>query len=94
MKHHLQQQITELIADVLSLSPAAVSELAEVIARKTDGNPFFTNLFLLHLCEQGLLRRESTGWTWDMAALATASLPRDALELMTRKLERLEPEPR
>jgi PAS domain S-box-containing protein len=81
--------LTQLIADVLSRPPAELSSLAEIVARKTGSNPFFARQFLLHLADLGLLSRTSSGWSWDPAALEAASLPNDALEMMTAKLERL-----
>ncbi len=85
------EPLTQLIADTLSRPPEAVASLAEIVARKTDSNPFFVGQLLLHLAECQLLRRESAGWTWDPEALEAATLPDDVLDMMTRKLARLAP---
>jgi PAS domain S-box-containing protein len=84
-------QLTELLADTLSLPRDRVAALAELVARKTGGNPFFVRGFLLLLSERELLRRGPEGWTWTLAELAGAALPEDALELLMGKLARLEP---
>src|SRR5690606_8355952 len=84
-----REALTELVADVLSRTPEQVASLAELVARKTGSNPLFARTFLLHLAELGLLARDPSGWTWDPDALAAASLPADALAMMTTKLTRL-----
>src|SRR5690606_24295317 len=43
-----------------------------------------------HLSERGLLRREREGWTWELDSLARASLPKDALAMVTGKLQALD----
>ncbi|MFV8754281.1 protein kinase domain-containing protein [Nannocystaceae bacterium ST9] len=89
-----REPLIQLIADMLSRPPEAVTSLAEIVARKTDSNPFFVGQLLLHLAELGLLRRESEGWVWDPEALEAAALPDDVLDMMTRKLAELGDEPR
>jgi PAS domain S-box-containing protein len=84
-----REALTELVADVLSRTPEQVASLVELVARKTGSNPLFARTFLLHLAELGLLARDPDGWTWDPDALAAASLPADALAMMTTKLTRL-----
>jgi PAS domain S-box-containing protein len=84
-------QLTEMLADTLSLAREQVAPLAELVARKTAGNPFFVRGFLLLLTERELLRRGREGWTWTLAELASAALPGDALELLMAKLGRLDP---
>jgi PAS domain S-box-containing protein len=84
-------QLTELLADTLSLAPDHVAPLAAIVGRKTGGNPFFVRGFLLLLSERELLRRTREGWTWALSELAGAALPEDALELLMAKLARLDP---
>ncbi|HVH99297.1 MAG TPA: AAA family ATPase [Enhygromyxa sp.] len=85
-----REHLIALLADTLSREREAVASLADVIARKTGGNPFFVRQFLIYLSERGLLRREREGWRWELDALAQASLPEDALEMMTSKLRGLD----
>ncbi|HID99097.1 MAG TPA: GAF domain-containing protein [Thiotrichaceae bacterium] len=49
------EQVTQLIADTLHHETQAVHSLAELVTRKTGGNPFFVNQFLKTLYEENLL---------------------------------------
>jgi PAS domain S-box-containing protein len=84
------EQLLELLADTLSCAPEVVAPLAELIARKTGGNPFFVRQFLIHLHERGLLQRSSATWSWDLDALAQASLPENAIEVVLGRLRGLD----
>ncbi len=86
-----ERAMAEMIADTLSMTTDEVAGLVPIIRRKTDNNPFFARQFLLHLAEMELLRVGPRGWTWNTAELDAATLPEDTLELMTAKLERLDP---
>lgn len=43
-------------------------ELAEIVADKTRGNPFFVNVFLTNLVNENLLYFNSStgGWMWNI----------------------------
>jgi predicted ATPase/signal transduction histidine kinase/tRNA A-37 threonylcarbamoyl transferase component Bud32 len=84
-----REALLELVADMLSRPRASVDELAELVARKTGSNPYFAVQLLLHLADRQLLRRESEGWAWELAALEAAKLPDDVLAMMMGKLELL-----
>ena len=49
------EQVTQLIADTVHRETQAVHALAELVTRKTGGNPFFVNQFLKTLYEENLL---------------------------------------
>jgi len=49
------EQVTQLIADTVHQKTQAVHSLAELVTRKTGGNPFFVNQFLKTLYEENLL---------------------------------------
>jgi PAS domain S-box-containing protein len=85
-----REQLLAMLADTVSAEPEQVAPLAEVIARKTGGNPFFVREFLIHLHERGLLRREREGWRWELDALAQAALPESAIEVVIGKLRGLD----
>ncbi|MEK8016989.1 MAG: AAA family ATPase [Candidatus Parabeggiatoa sp.] len=52
------EQVTQLIADTVHRETQAVHALAELVTRKTGGNPFFVNQFLKTLYEENLLTFE------------------------------------
>jgi len=67
------EHITDLIAETLHSDTASVKSLAELVARKTSGNPFFVNQFLQTLYQENLLwfnppQPGSLGeWQWNIS---------------------------
>jgi len=63
--------MTDLLADMLHLPPAAVAPLAAALYAKTSGNPFYTVEFLNALYREGALRPDPRRgrWHWDTAAI-------------------------
>jgi predicted ATPase/transcriptional regulator with GAF, ATPase, and Fis domain len=83
--------LTQLIRDVLHGEPAEAEPLAELVLAKTGGNPFFVTQFLRTLRQEDYLHfdYEQMRWTYNLAAIATAPLTDNVVDLMTRKLQRL-----
>ncbi|HEY9651045.1 MAG TPA: AAA family ATPase, partial [Coleofasciculaceae cyanobacterium] len=87
--------ITHLIVETLSSDSQSVQPLAELIVRKTDGNPFFVNQFLKTLYQEDLLmfsapHAGSQGrWQWDIAQIEAKDITDNVVELMVRKLKKL-----
>ena len=65
--------------------------LAELVLRKTGGNPFFLRQFLHALSEDGLLTWDVTRrvWTWDLENIQQREMTDNVVELMTRKIQTL-----
>jgi predicted ATPase/signal transduction histidine kinase/tRNA A-37 threonylcarbamoyl transferase component Bud32 len=80
----------QMLADTLHLSPEAVRSLAELVLRRTGGNPFFVNALLKTLHEDGLLRFDASvpGWRWDMAGIEAMPVMDNVAELLTPRLRR------
>ncbi len=51
------EAVNELISEVVHSELRAVARLAELVHRKTHGNPFFTIAFLTKLYQTGMLVR-------------------------------------
>ncbi|MFO0575919.1 MAG: ATP-binding sensor histidine kinase [Polyangia bacterium] len=83
--------IMDLLADTLRCPREATRPLAELLQRKTDGNPFFLVQLLGSLHEDGLLHWDAAklAWEWDMATLNSIGISDNVVELMTAKLQRL-----
>ncbi len=89
--------VTHLVAETLYDLPDRVRQLAELVHRKADGNPFFTNQFLTRLYEDGLLtfvypdksNGKQTGWRWELSAIQAQSITDNVVQLMLQKLQRL-----
>jgi predicted ATPase/serine phosphatase RsbU (regulator of sigma subunit) len=82
--------VVALLGDTLRLGGPAVRPLAEVLLRKTDGNPFFLQQFLTALAEQQVLKfdAELGRWTWDDARIEAAVASDNVVDLLIARLQR------
>jgi signal transduction histidine kinase len=89
---------TEAIADLLTVAlaraPERLAALAEIVGHKTGGVPLFISQFLADLVERAILRPTADTWIWTEAEVAAARIPDDAVEMMSAKLDGLDPEAR
>lgn len=92
----LQSDIAQLLADTLCTNIHDVQALAKLCYRKTNGNPFFINQLLLVLYQEGLiyLSHDRSNWEWDISKIEAKGVTDNVVELMTNKLEQLNPETR
>ncbi len=83
--------LTLFVHDTLHGDLAEVKPLAELVMRKTDGNPFFVIQFLKTLKQDGLLRFDPEGgyWSFTLEGIAGAMMTDNVIDLMTRKIQRL-----
>jgi len=87
--------IRNLIADTLHSDTIAVKPLAELVIRKTSGNPFFVNQFLKTLYQENLLtftppsQDSQAFWQWDISNIEAMGITGNVVELMIRKLRKL-----
>lgn len=88
------EHVIQLIAETLSSEARTVKPLAELVMRKTNGNPFFVNQFLKTLYQENLLtfsvsQAGSQGrWQWDIAHIEAMDITDNVVELMIRKLKK------
>ncbi|MBP5971891.1 AAA family ATPase [Brasilonema sp. CT11] len=85
------ESISQLIADTLHADMPSVSQLASLIVRKTDGNPFFVNQFLKTLHADNLLTFdfERNAWQWNLAQIQATNITDNVVELMIAQLKKL-----
>jgi PAS domain S-box-containing protein len=83
--------VGRLIADALHCEPEHARPLAELVQKKTAGNPFFAIQFITALDEEGLLAFDPvTGaWRWDMDRIRAKGITDNVVDLMTGRLGRL-----
>ncbi|MFP2930096.1 AAA family ATPase [Pyxidicoccus sp. 3LG] len=83
--------LTALCADTFHVEPRRAEPLAEVLARKTAGNPFFVKRLLRHLHQSGLLvfEAERGEWSWDLERIAQVEVTENVVELMLPAIRRL-----
>jgi PAS domain S-box-containing protein len=84
--------LEQLIADSLHCEPKQTAPLAELVHDKTSGNPFFAIQFLSALFEEGLLAFDhvEARWSWDLNRIEGKGYTDNVVELMVRKLTRLD----
>ena len=84
--------LVALVADTFATAPAAAEPLARLVFDKTGGNPFFVTQFLKSLeREQHVHFDEASGqWRWNIDEVARAPLADNVVDLMTRRLTRLD----
>jgi PAS domain S-box-containing protein len=83
--------IGRLVADALHCEPQRARPLAELIQKKTGGNPFFAIQFFIALADEELLMFDpvALAWQWDMDPIRAKSYTDNVVELMAGKLRRL-----
>jgi predicted ATPase len=81
------EDLGQLVADALRCEPERARPLAQLVHRKTAGNPFF----LLALAEEGLISFDyaAARWSWDLTRIHAKSYTGNVVDLMAGKLTRL-----
>ncbi|MDB9511227.1 AAA family ATPase, partial [Kamptonema animale CS-326] len=85
------EEIVQLISDALHQDRENVKPLAELVAQKTSGNPFFINEFLKTLYQENLVKfdRAAKSWQWDIAQIEALGITDNVVDLMLEKLRKL-----
>ncbi|WP_214659157.1 AAA family ATPase [Candidatus Formimonas warabiya] len=91
-----RSQAGQYIADTLQSAGEKAFSLAEVLHRKSGGNPFFLGQLLKSLYdEKGLRFNLQEGcWEWEAASLEEMDIPQDVVDFMLAKLRKLPGESR
>jgi len=86
-----ERDLIDLVADTLRCEPARAEPLAQLIERKTGGNPFFVTQFLKMLERDGHLSFDiaQARWIYRIAEIADAPLADNVIDLMTGSIRRL-----
>ncbi|MGA7936793.1 MAG: AAA family ATPase, partial [Kovacikia sp.] len=85
------EPLSQLIAETFYRNTDTVRSLAELVLRKTEGNPFFVNEFLRMLHSENLLTfaAEQRSWQWNMAQIEAQTITDNVVELLLSKLKKL-----
>ncbi len=92
---HLKQlgagAIEQLAADTFGEDTTRMRFLADLILRKSAGNPFFVRRLLHLMHAQGLFRflSDARRWTWDESEIERAPISDDVLDVMMLAIDRL-----
>ncbi len=85
------EPLSQLLAETLNQGIGSVRSLAELVLRKTEGNPFFINEFLRMLYSENLLTFDTKqrSWQWNMTQIQAQNITDNVVELMLTKLKKL-----
>ena len=90
------ENISQLLAYTCHCRAEEAKPLAEVLVRKTGGNPFFVGQFLTVLSEKDLIRYspEEKRWIWELAAIEFLAVTENVVELLVDRFHRFSSETR
>lgn len=95
LKPLLEQDVKQLIVDFLKSSDEQGALLADLVYKKTGGNPFFVTQFLKNLFEMDYITfKPGEGWHWDHIKLMEMKVSENQVDLLIDKINRLDPETR
>ncbi|HEY9665610.1 MAG TPA: AAA family ATPase [Coleofasciculaceae cyanobacterium] len=83
--------VSQLVSDTLRCNPEKSHPLAELVFKKTQGNPFFLTQLLRSLYQENLLFFNfSEGcWQWDIEQLQGIDISDNVVELMVSQIKKL-----
>ncbi|MFN6464579.1 MAG: AAA family ATPase [Nostoc sp. DedVER02] len=83
--------INQFMADTLHCQSEDCLSLAELVQRKTGGNPFFMNEFLKSLYTEGLLKFncQTKKWQWSIEQIQEREITDNIVDLMAGKIQKL-----
>src|SRR6476469_3849091 len=87
------ESLNHLVADTLNCAPYSARPLTDLMAQKTQGNPFFATQFLKALHQDALIEfdRPAGYWQCDLVRVREAALTDDVVEFMALQLQKLPP---
>jgi PAS domain S-box-containing protein len=85
------ESLSQLIAATLQQNLDMVRPLAQLVLRKTEGNPFFVGEFLRMLYSENLLTFDAKHlrWRWDIAQIQTQNITDNVVEFLLNQLRKL-----
>ena len=95
------EHINQLLTDTLNCEAEIAKPLAELLAKKTDGNPFFLTQLLYSLYQENLIffkqhqsfkaeNNQKNYWQWNIEQIESVSITDNVVDLMVNKIEKLD----
>ncbi len=86
-----REHVEAFVADALRCAPTRAVPLAQLVHKKTGGNPFFAIRFLSALADEGLVAFDATAgaWSWDLARISAKGYTENVVDLMVDRLSQL-----
>ncbi len=83
-------KVNEMVYRFLRRREKDTLSLAEIVHRKTNGNPFFVKEFMRNLYQDHMLQLEPlSGWQWDIEKIGAAQITDNVVELLAHKMIKL-----
>ncbi len=85
------RHVTQMMVDTLHQETDAVSRLAELTRKKTDGNPFFIKQFLstLYQKKQIFFDIESRHWKFELSSIQEMDVTENLIDLLIQRLRQM-----
>ncbi|RIW18261.1 GAF domain-containing protein [Algoriphagus lacus] len=86
------QDLIQLLVDTFHLPAAKCASLAQLLLKKTGGNPFFTSEFLKSLYDEKLIHfnYEKKEWKWEINEIMKHDITDNVIDLMIGKIKKLD----
>jgi predicted ATPase/serine phosphatase RsbU (regulator of sigma subunit) len=83
--------VAALLADTFAQSGPAIDTLADVVLRKTHGNPFFLTQFLTTLHKESVVSFDAAErrWRWNVERIERTMVTANVVDFMVEKLRKL-----
>jgi len=82
--------VNSIVVDLLRCRGDGSFALAELVHKKTNGNPFFINQFMEKLYEGDFLKLDpEIGWQWDIDEIGQMQVTENVVDLMEEKIRGL-----
>lgn len=88
----LNESEVRALIEALTQEQLGENELARLINRETEGNPFFVEEVISHLVETGRLCRQHGLWVGDIESITERGIPEGIRDVISRRLSRLSAE--
>ncbi|MEZ4843604.1 MAG: serine/threonine-protein kinase PknK [Bacteroidia bacterium] len=84
-----ERDVQNLLSDTLFSKNEEVANLAKVVYKKTDGNPYYINEFLKSLNVNDLIfwNESNNKWQWDEQKISETSVTENVVQFLARKLQ-------
>lgn len=86
--------VTNLVAETMHCTPERAQPLAELVHRKTNGNPFFVNEFLRALYVDALITYQPptatspASWGWDLQQIQARQITDNVVDFVAGNIQR------
>ncbi|MFA6189653.1 MAG: protein kinase [Sulfuricurvum sp.] len=85
-----EKDINAVLNDLLRDTSANTKQLAELIFKKTNGNPFYVKTFLRYLMDSNALRYEEGGWNYSLDQIKSCSASINIVTIINDKFSLLD----